>query len=175
MGSCEPGAKSFSTSSALWVPRRREVAAPGERGGRQGQDRVSPACVHGGEGEGRALEEEDHEEPLAGWAVPYALAVLTGLGRQNGRVGLPQTQERCHLAGWALASCCPAAGAGHNLSKGPVRALDWRLRGRERAGSWALPPRTYLRAWTQAKPWGPGPRGPGQLQVRGGPKQLFSK
>lgn len=64
------------------------MAAPVGRGRGQGLVRVSPARVHSGESERHPLEEEDHEEPLAGWAVPYALSVFAGLGRQSGQVGL---------------------------------------------------------------------------------------
>lgn len=50
------------------------------RGQGRVQGGVSPSSVHRGECEGHALEEEDHEEPLTGRAVSYALAILAGLG-----------------------------------------------------------------------------------------------
>lgn len=61
------------------------------QGGVQGC--VSPSCVHCGECEGHTLEEKDHEEPLAGRAVSYTLAVFAGLGGWSGVLGWEQTQE----------------------------------------------------------------------------------
>lgn len=52
---------------------RDQGAAPLGAGG-------SPASVHRGEGEGHALEEQEHEEPLTRRAVSHALAVLARLG-----------------------------------------------------------------------------------------------
>lgn len=54
------------------------------RPGRGPQGGASPARVHRGKGEGYALEEQDHEEPLAGGAVTYTLPVLTRLGGWSG-------------------------------------------------------------------------------------------
>lgn len=41
----------------------------------------SPFHIHGGQSEGHALEQEDHEEALAEGAVPNALAIIAGLWR----------------------------------------------------------------------------------------------
>lgn len=143
----------------------RGTAAPRGPSGAGG----SPACVHRGEREGHALEQQDHEESLAGRAVSHALAVLAGLGagswgiraasgpetrppgakRPEQRQGSGSARGRCGPSTWCLggAQSCGKLG-------GWARAQGWD----PGSGAWPLAP--CLRPWARG---------------RGGPRELFSE
>lgn len=110
----------------------------GSGGGGGGQSRGSPASVHSGEGEGHALEEQEHKEPLAGGTVPHALAVLAGLQGGRGSSGIRPLLPR--LSWWARHEKWPARTLDHSLGSGRVSSCLGGLgRGslRAPAGGWA--------------------------------------
>lgn len=152
MGSCEPGAKSFSTSGHLWAQGGREAAGQPEEGRGRGASwgRGPPAGVHGGEGEGHALEKQDHEEPLTRRTVTHALAVLTRLaGEWRGvRAGSQPRNAAARLGEtWPptakkLKRGQGCTSVGHGLTSGRWGPLTWSLRGGRAAEllrAWRLP------------------------------------
>lgn len=105
----------------------RGTAAPRGPSGAGG----SPACVHRGEREGHALEQQDHEESLAGRAVSHALAVLAGLGAGSWGIRAASRPRPGHPAPRDRSSA--RAPARHVAGAGP-RLGAWE--GRRAAGSW---------------------------------------
>lgn len=113
--------------------------------GAAGRARGSPASVHGGQREGHTLEEQEHEESLAGRAVAYALSILTGLG---GWGGLRNPATRLGGTGWAPTYQAPSWWA--RPDKWTVRALHGSLRCGPHTylpGGWARAQRCQFRAW----------------------------
>lgn len=110
--------------------------------GAVGRARGSPASVHGGQREGYALEEQEHEESLAGRAVAYALSILAGLG---GWGWLRNPATRLGGTGWHLPGSKLVGAARQVDCEGPSRVPE-RWAHTYLPGGWARAQKCQFRA-----------------------------